>query len=343
MRGGVMQCARGHANAIGARFCISCGIPLAEEAPLAADTAPIDAGMPNGSAPRGSRRPVLIAAGSVAIVVALLAGIGIVASRGSGSEPPSATATASSEPSASPSATKAAYVDLLTDPAKIVVPGQCEELESVVDRWATTAKEALASSKKATKDAWAAASYEADHPWVGTAPDDEFAGEIEAINGPALDTLTGGQGDLVRDAGTYVTDVMRECQILADYDDTESKVGDMAARGRAIAADAASKPWYPKGYIEYVGADGIAWRWLDNDQFNCDYYYATCWGMSIVAEDGCPSGLYAEIDILDSSGDKISYSNDLESYAAPGDKVRLIFNDFSDGIDSARLADINCY
>lgn len=333
-----MQCERGHANDVGARFCIACGLPLA------AQTSP-QPGSPASPGPTRSKRPALIAGGAIAAVLVVIAGIGLTTS-GSSDSNPSADAPAAAESSdaaPSPSATKAPYIDLLTDPAKLVMPGQCDSLEEVVDRWDTTAKEALASSKKATKDAWAAASYAAENAWVDTSPDTEFEAEIAAIIDPALDSLTGGRGDLVQNQSVYVTDVMRECQIVAKYGAADRKVSDMASRGRVIAADAATKPWYPKGYNEYLLDDTIAWKWLKTSQFDCDYYYATCWGMSIVAKDGCPTGLYAEIDIKDSSGQKVSYSNDLSNYAGPGEKVKFVFNDFTDGRLTGSLNKINCY
>jgi hypothetical protein len=101
-------------------------------------------------------------------------------------------------------------------------------------------------------------------------------------------------------------------------------------------------PWYPEGFNEYEGDSQIAWRWLDKGEYSCSYG-DHCWGMSIIAREGCPSMVYAEISILDESDSNIGFTNDTTSGLSAGQKAKLVFEDFTPGAKSARLAKISCY
>ena len=101
-------------------------------------------------------------------------------------------------------------------------------------------------------------------------------------------------------------------------------------------------PWYPEGFNEYDDDAEIAWRWLDNGEYSCAYG-DHCWGMVVIARNGCPSSLYAEITVLDSGGTNIGFTNDTTSGLGAGQKANLVFEDFTPGAKSARLAKISCY
>jgi len=102
-------------------------------------------------------------------------------------------------------------------------------------------------------------------------------------------------------------------------------------------------PWYPEGYTEYEGDSQIAWRWLKpGSEYSCSYGNY-CFGMSIIAREGCPSSLYAEITILDSSGTNIGYTNDTTSGLGASQKAKMVFETFEPGAKNARLAEISCY
>ena len=101
-------------------------------------------------------------------------------------------------------------------------------------------------------------------------------------------------------------------------------------------------PWYPEGFNEYAGDSQIAWRWLEKGEYSCSYG-DHCWGMAIIAREGCPSSLYVEIAILDSSDTNIGYTNDTTSGLGAGQKAKLVFEDFTAGAKSARLTEISCY
>ena len=62
----------------------------------------------------------------------------------------------------------------------------------------------------------------------------------------------------------------------------------------------------------------------------------------IVTRDGCPSGIYAEIAILDKSGVQIDYTNDTTTRVLPKAKVKLTFDTFNEQASQARIGEITC-
>jgi hypothetical protein len=111
-------------------------------------------------------------------------------------------------------------------------------------------------------------------------------------------------------------------------------------RLQSMKVKANNLPWYPDGFSEYE--KGIAFRWLNSSEYNCSYG-DHCWGMLIVAKNGCPSSLYAEITILDSNKANIGFTNDTTSRLSPNQQARLVFEDFTPGAKSAQLSKISCY
>jgi hypothetical protein len=108
------------------------------------------------------------------------------------------------------------------------------------------------------------------------------------------------------------------------------------AQRRAREAEARRNAW-KKGYTEY--SDGIAYKW---DNSVCDSSYFGCWGMRVVTRDGCDS-LYVELQVQDSAGNAVDYTNATASHLTPGQVALLDFTDTSDSGDTARIAEINCY
>jgi hypothetical protein len=121
---------------------------------------------------------------------------------------------------------------------------------------------------------------------------------------------------------------------------TEAKAETLQSLRTYIKLAASRVPWYPKGYSEYE--TGIAWKWLSSGQFSCSYSSGSCWGMSVVSQLGC-SSLYVEINILDSAGNNIGYTNDTTSGLRPGQSAKLILDTFEDSASKAQLSKISCY
>jgi hypothetical protein len=100
--------------------------------------------------------------------------------------------------------------------------------------------------------------------------------------------------------------------------------------------------WVPAGFSGYPSDDNIAWRWGTSSETNCSYSSGSCWSAVIVTRDGCPSGIYAEIAILDKSGVQIDYTNDTTTRVLPKAKVKLTFDTFNEQADQARIGEISC-
>jgi hypothetical protein len=99
--------------------------------------------------------------------------------------------------------------------------------------------------------------------------------------------------------------------------------------------------WVPADFNSWNDDPNVAWRWLNNKEYECTG--DSCWGMMIIAKDGCKSNLYAELSILDKSDVQVGYTNDSVSSALPMQKSKLIFNSYEDAANSARLSKISCY
>lgn len=122
--------------------------------------------------------------------------------------------------------------------------------------------------------------------------------------------------------------------------------GAIAAVGNAPRA-AAPRPttqpvvtWSPPEGFQKTSQDpSVAFRWVDRT--TCDTG-DSCWGMEIVAHDGCPDGLYVELSILDSSGAAIGFTNDTVGAIQRGGRARLTFDTYEDAADKARLTEVSC-
>ena len=101
--------------------------------------------------------------------------------------------------------------------------------------------------------------------------------------------------------------------------------------------------WWPSDFEPWPGDSSIAWRFEDRGEFNCTYSGASCWGMDVIARDGCSSSLYVELTILDSSGAAIGYTNDAAGRLISGQHAKLVFNTFEASAEKARISTINCY
>jgi len=99
--------------------------------------------------------------------------------------------------------------------------------------------------------------------------------------------------------------------------------------------------WMPIEFNSWSDDPNVAWRWLDSKEYECTN--DACWGMMVIAKNGCKSNLYAEISILDKSEVQIGYTNDTVSSALPMQKSKLVFNSYEKSAHSARLSKISCY
>lgn len=101
----------------------------------------------------------------------------------------------------------------------------------------------------------------------------------------------------------------------------------------------------PEGYILERAGRGreVATKWFKPTRSECDRSGASCFGVSVIAKDGCPRTLYAEITILDSADRNIGWTNDTAQAVQPGEEAKLIFRTYEDAAHTARISEINCY
>ena len=108
---------------------------------------------------------------------------------------------------------------------------------------------------------------------------------------------------------------------------------------RATSAPAA--PWYPSGYSPYK--TDLAVKWVDGAAVppacgsGCTY-----WTLQIVSKYGCPGGIYAEVNILDSAGTNIGWTNDTLASLKTGQAGQLQFKTYVKNPKSASIAKITC-
>jgi hypothetical protein len=103
------------------------------------------------------------------------------------------------------------------------------------------------------------------------------------------------------------------------FDSTLASLEASAGKFSRISTLASQVPWYPEGYQEAL--PGIAVKWVDAGY---DCYRCYQWDLDFVSQSRCDS-VYAEIDLLDSSGRVIGWTNDTLRSVRPGEVGRLTF------------------
>jgi len=103
---------------------------------------------------------------------------------------------------------------------------------------------------------------------------------------------------------------------------------------------AASAPWYPRGYFELV--DGLAGKW-NTFSGSSPCYDCSFWKMLVVSRDGCPGGVYVEINISQ-GGTVVDWTNDSLSQLNSGRKGQMIFENYP-FVPNAKgeVSDASCY
>ena len=253
-----------------------------------------------------------------------------------------------SEPTIASTTTTTSTTIPMIDWTEILVPAKnaleisallCEDLDSLILKQVIIISERISASEKASIDQFDGAAYLKTINWSSFQHEDNIVNEQLGISTPLLITHT-TTTPTVEQLSKFLNDSISTCLLAESSETLLSDARFLDSRMNLMQYKASHLPWYPKGFTEYKG--DIAWRWLERGEFNCSYG-DHCWGMLVVAKNGCPSSLYAEITILDGSGSNVGYTNDTTSGLSPGQQAKLIFEDFTSGADSARLGEISCY
>lgn len=96
----------------------------------------------------------------------------------------------------------------------------------------------------------------------------------------------------------------------------------------------------PAGFERAVADPDIAYRWMENPTCLLD----SCWGLEVVAREGCPGGLYIELTTLTPDGTVVGFTNDSVGSVSYGGKARMVFDnvDRDQGATKARVDEISC-
>lgn len=100
--------------------------------------------------------------------------------------------------------------------------------------------------------------------------------------------------------------------------------------------------WVPDGYDWH--SDDFATKWVTNEG---DWPCSDCnfWKLKIVPHYDCYSGVYAEINMLDSAETVVDWTNDSLPSLSAGQTGLLVFENypFDDNIDSGQLTELTCH
>jgi hypothetical protein len=218
----------------------------------------------------------------------------------------------------------------------------CASYRASIASWAAPADQYAAAAAAAARDpeGYAAAEFVSSHGrYEGKTPD-QFEQHMNQLAFTRLKAVTRPRItetmlDHFRDDSLFV------CKLGAAYLETRAKLAAAIDRSEEVERNAASVPWYPRGWREIE--DGLALQYIEDH--DCGYSSAYCWGYHVISRDGCPNGLYVEINITDSAGTIIDYSNDTIGSLPAGQQGLLEFVSFQDGAGtlSGQVTDSSCY
>lgn len=81
------------------------------------------------------------------------------------------------------------------------------------------------------------------------------------------------------------------------------------------------------------------WEWVDKPVCGLD---ARCWQIRVSSDDGCPNGLYAELNLLDEAGTVIDYTNDSLGVLPPATSAVLTFETYNAAAAKGDVAQVTC-
>jgi hypothetical protein len=327
----------GAKNGAGVNFCMSCGqsmtnVEVSESAPESSFDAYV--------APSQKKKPLVLglALGAVAIVLTLII-VSIVKNAEDAKylKPISATSLASSM-----SAMK------VTEAAQ----ARCEAVKASLP--ADNAIAAMNSrstilNKYLSGTARKASAFISATSWVsGTETADVQAAVAKALAGGLDEVIARTATIRGSDRAAFATLWEQDFQALAlkacgVQDKVNGAISAQAAFEEAksgLITFAASVPWYPDGFSEWPDDSNIAWKWVNGGTCSLGDW---CWHIKVITQTGCPNGIYAELNELDSAGNVIDYSNDTIPRLGPLSTAILEFSTFNTNADKGQMATITCH
>jgi hypothetical protein len=121
-------------------------------------------------------------------------------------------------------------------------------------------------------------------------------------------------------------------------------IGGMLSGGGKDRSQSHAAAWTPpEGFTLHLTDPWkqVAYQWETPTRAECSRG-RSCFALNVVAENGCPRGLYAEIKLLNAAGANIGWTNDTAQGVEPNERVRLVFRTSEPGTKSAHVTEINC-
>jgi hypothetical protein len=86
----------------------------------------------------------------------------------------------------------------------------------------------------------------------------------------------------------------------------------------------------------------LRYRPLEATDEACDYGIS-CSYFLVRATDGCPTGLYAEVQLLDGTGSVVGRTNARVGALTAGQQAKLVFHLFAADVETVQLSEMTCY
>lgn len=239
-----------------------------------------------------------------------------------------------------PTPTPLGYEDILGS-SSITTAEICDSYQVLLTKYDEVSSKRIARLTDVEDDPYKAASFVNKSDWVTENLSDKVESEFSALATEALNSQSNGKAGTLDSINPYLEASIASCGYTSQLSAIRSASKEVDQEANRIVSAAANKPWYPRGFEEYT--DGLAYRWIDGAGVDC---YSRCWywTMEVVAESGCPSGLYGELTI-EKNGTAIDWTNDSLPGLRPGQKGRLQFVTYADAAygGTGSLAELNCY
>jgi hypothetical protein len=225
-----------------------------------------------------------------------------------------------------------------------VVAEACDVVSGVVAEFEKTVDERLKVTLKsdAYGDAYAASDFVNEYDWEDVDHDSILRTEIRGVTDPVLAGALKPQVASEAQFAGFLDSVVEGCDLKPNFEQLIASSQSLDNWLSTVRTRARNLPWYPRDFETWYDDSNLAWRWAERGEFNCSYGNR-CQAIFVVSKDGCASGLYAKINILDSSKVVVDYSNDLLSGIRPGDVAKMQFEFFTSGSVSTRLEELSCY
>ncbi len=108
---------------------------------------------------------------------------------------------------------------------------------------------------------------------------------------------------------------------------------------------AAAPSWSPPTGFEVQEAGfgkslGVKWEMPEDSECRSG---RSCFAITVIPAQACERSLYMSITLLDAAGNNIGWTNDTAQGVRAGETTRMVFTTYEDNVDSARIAEANCY